>query len=80
MMETLPGKVNPADIASRGATSTDSGALQTWLNGPQWMLKDIESEGVEGKNNEECPEECITELKANDRKHFRTLVHSYAPK
>jgi hypothetical protein len=30
-----PGKVNPADIASRGATSTDSGALQTWLNGPQ---------------------------------------------
>ncbi|CAB4008480.1 PREDICTED: uncharacterized protein LOC107346460, partial [Paramuricea clavata] len=48
-----------------------SGALQTWLNGPQWMLKDIESEGVEGKNNEECPEECITEMKANDRKAFQ---------
>ena len=54
-----PGKVNPADLASRGATSTDSGALQTWLNGPQWMLKDTGNKEVEEKNNTEFREECI---------------------
>ena len=66
-----PGKVNPADIASRGATSTDSGARQTWLNGPQWMLNDTRNKEVEEKNNAEFPEECITEMKANDRRTFQ---------
>jgi hypothetical protein len=31
----------------------------------------IESEGVEGKNNDEFPKEYITEMKANDRKEFQ---------
>ena len=64
-----PGKMNPADIASRGATSSD---LQTWLNGPAWMLHDIESEGVDNctRDDEGVPEECVAEMKSDSRKEF----------
>jgi hypothetical protein len=41
--------VNPADIASRDINSTDSGELEFWLNGPDWMLKDIEIDDSEVK-------------------------------
>ena len=39
--------VNPADIASRDINSTDSGELEFWLNGPDWMLKDIKIDDSE---------------------------------
>ena len=48
--------MNPADIASRGETSSD---LQTWLNGTAWMLHAIETEGVDNftRDDEGVPEE-----------------------
>ena len=60
------GKMNPADIASRGATSSD---LQTWLNGPALMLHDIETEGVDNctRDDEGVPEECVA---SDSRKEF----------
>ena len=66
-----PGKVNPADLASRGITSADSGALETWLKGPEWMLNDIGTETIEIRNNQQVPEECITEMKVKDRQSFQ---------
>ncbi len=66
----MPG-ANPADLASRGITSADSGTLETWLKGPEWMLNDIETETVEIRNNQQVLEECITEMKVKDRQSFQ---------
>jgi hypothetical protein len=76
-----PGKVNPADIASRGATCTDSGALQTWLDGLQWMLKDIsKARELRGRIMTNFRKNILQKWKPTIERNFRTLVHSYAPK
>ena len=61
--------MNPVDIASREATSSD---LQTWLNGTAWMLHDIETEGIDNctRDDEGVPEKCVAEMKPNSRREF----------
>ena len=57
-----PGILNPADIPSRGVTSTEMPQkVELWLHGPD-NLGGMESE----QPQEDLPEECITELKKKE--------------
>lgn len=63
-----PGPDNPADILSRGMDCRDLTASTLWWNGPKWLT---DSEGHDEPNRfdeELLPEECLSEMKAKDRK------------
>ena len=42
-MKHCPGVDNPADYLSRGVNADQLGGLDTWLRGPAWVSKDVES-------------------------------------
>ena len=65
------GKDNPADVPSRGLTPLELSVNLLWRNGPKWLsdvLDDREQQTVE------MPEECITEMKAADRRLTHGLL------
>ena len=73
-----PGQENPADMPSRGITTTELAASKLWRSGPEWL----KSEMV----NVDCPQqemvmptECATELRARDKKMVYGLLNCQSP-
>ena len=64
-----PGKENPADIPSRGASPQELEGSSLWRQGPGWLALPV----ADSDDSEQTmPEECLLEMKAKDRR----LVHS----
>lgn len=67
----MAGKDNPADLPSRGLAVTELSVNNLWRNGPQWLR---EGEFLNAQEDTLMPEECISEMKALDRKLTLTLL------
>ena len=65
-----PGKDNPADIPSRGASASELSENPLWLNGPDWLCSN--EDALEEPISLSIPEDCRTEMRSNDKTH--TLV------
>ena len=59
-----PGKDNPADIPSRGASVSDLAENPLWLHGPEWIHSSEEPEKQSSPFT--VPEECKSEMKSKD--------------
>ena len=64
-----PGKENPADIPSRGASPQELDESTLWCQGTGWLALPVADSG---DSELTMPEECLLEMKAKDRR----LVHS----
>uniref|UniRef100_A0A1X7TG04 Uncharacterized protein n=1 Tax=Amphimedon queenslandica TaxID=400682 RepID=A0A1X7TG04_AMPQE len=67
-----PGEMNPADISSRGLTMEELKNDNMWLRGPRWL---IEREGL-NEVDLGIPEECVSELKADERRECGLLAEN----
>ena len=72
-----PGQENPADMPSRGLTTTELTVSKLWRSGPEWLEDEI---------NVDCdqqqlamPTECTAELKAKDKKMVHSLLNCQSP-
>ena len=59
------GKSNPADIPSRGSSSTEVSVSDLWKHGPNWLHNDLNTALLPP----EIPEACAKELKYSDSKN-----------
>ena len=67
----VAGKDNPADLPSRGLAVTELSVNKLWREGPDWLR---EGEILNAQENTVMPEECISEMKALDRKSTLNLL------
>ena len=67
----MAGKDNPADLPSRGLAVTELSVNKLWREGPDWLR---EGEILKAQENTVMPEECISEMKALDRKSTLSLL------
>ena len=65
------GRDNPADILSRGLALLELSVNTLWHNGPNWLP---EAEDGEADDNQEIPDECLSEMKTKDRTQVQGLL------
>ena len=65
------GGDNPADILSRGRAPFEVSVNTLWRNGSNWLP---EAEDGEADDNQEIPDECLSETKAKDRTQVQGLL------
>ena len=73
-----PGQENPADIPSRGLTTTELAVSKLWRSGPEW-LKDEEINVDCDQQELVMPTECTAELKVKDKKMIHGLLSCQSP-
>ena len=66
-----PGKLNPADIPSRGMLPGELERTQMWLNGPEWLQHSLDPPVSE--KSQGMPEECLRERKSLKSHNLLTL-------
>ena len=65
------GKDNPANIPLRGLAPLELSVNTLWCSGPNWLP---EAEDGEADDNQEIPDECLSEMKAKDRTRVQGLL------
>lgn len=74
-----PGKLNPADIPSRGTTASELQENPLWLNGPDWLR--IPQDPIEGTvSTSPIPEECQQEMRRQSPGHTLTFIQIDGPR
>ena len=68
-----PGKDNPVDIPSRGASASELSENPLWLNGLDWLCSSEDTS--EEPTSLPIPEDCCTEMRSNDKTHI-LVVHA----
>ena len=66
-----PGKLNPADIPSRGMLPGELEKNQMWLNGPEWLRHSLDPPVSE--KSQGMPEECLREQRNKKSHNLVTL-------
>ena len=72
-----PGKDNPADIPSRGASASELSENPLWLNGPDWLCSN--EDALEEPISLSIPEDCRTEMRSNDKTHTLVVHADHQP-
>lgn len=70
------GRDNPADLPSRGCTPQQLSESQLWMSGPEWLMRNCQSETFQFQ----MPEECRMELKVNKLEAVHGLLSTLASK
>ena len=65
------GEDNPADIPSRGVTTTELAGSTLWRHGPSWLVGF--TTGLNCDEDSEMPEACLNELKTTRHRGTHTL-------
>ena len=73
-----PGRVNPADLPSRGMSPMELSSSPLWLCGPHWMPATT-TESPEELQPQDMPAECAVEMKVIIRRQLHTLIASNQP-
>ena len=63
-----PGGDSQADIPFRGIDPLDLNANAVWWSGPKWLISSGRPEVQNKLGDELLPEQCLTEMKASDRR------------
>lgn len=73
-----PGKLNPADIPSRGTSALELKKNNLWLNGPDWLKTPQDSAG-DTDSDYQIPEECQQEMRRQNPGHTLTVTQIDGP-